>query len=173
MTDTPAAPAPQEAPKDENAKLCKMLYGIFAFSMVLQFIDVLTIILGTAAITAGIILAYMERKKATGTLYENHLHWLIRTFWIGGAVYMPITTVLGSTALIFLLDRSPIQEAMSTGDTDLQTAIHAMLLKNHDLMYHTMLAFTLPFAVWWMWRCWYGYKRFKAGKTVPNVMSWF
>ncbi|HYD17377.1 MAG TPA: hypothetical protein VEF76_02730, partial [Patescibacteria group bacterium] len=68
----------------EHKKLCLMLYGVFALSLILQFINLATILLGSAAILAGVILAYVERKKAQGTIYGNHLQYLIRTFWIGG-----------------------------------------------------------------------------------------
>ncbi|MGU3496941.1 DUF4870 family protein [Xanthobacteraceae bacterium A53D] len=31
----------------------------------------------------GLIVAYMKRGDAAGTIYESHFTWLIRTFWIG------------------------------------------------------------------------------------------
>ncbi|GGF45840.1 hypothetical protein GCM10007301_01660 [Azorhizobium oxalatiphilum] len=31
----------------------------------------------------GLIVAYVKRGDAAGTIYESHFTWLIRTFWIG------------------------------------------------------------------------------------------
>lgn len=159
-------------PEGESEKLCLMLYGIFAIGLVMQFINLTTIVLGSAAVLAGIILAYAERKKARGTLYENHLQWLIRTFWIGGAVYLPVMTLAGIFTLLMTMDRSALTAAFSTGEGTIEGAVQEMMRQNSDLIYYTMLAYTGPFGLWWLWRCWYGFKRLKEKKPIPNAKSW-
>lgn len=171
MTEQQATTATAD-PAVERTKLCLMLYGIFAGSLVLQFINLWTIVLGSAAVIAGIIICYTERKKAYGTLTGNHLQWLIRTFWIGGAVYLPIFTVISTLAMFFFIDWTPMKDALATGEGDIQTAIQALLMHNQKVIYLVTLVATSPFSIWWLWRCWYGYKRLKAGKPIPNVTSW-
>jgi uncharacterized membrane protein len=34
----------------------------------------------------GVVIATMKRADAAGTIYESHLHYAIRTFWIGLAL---------------------------------------------------------------------------------------
>ncbi|MDE1150924.1 MAG: hypothetical protein PW788_00160 [Micavibrio sp.] len=161
----------------ELPKLCTLLYGIFLASIVLQFLNIYCIVLGSVAVTAGVILAYLERRKATGTVYANHLHWLIRTFWIGGSIYLPIVTVLGSIVVLFVTDSTGIQQEVANPAPDLTSQVlvqHFVAYKdNASIMQHVMFAFLLPFAIWWVWRCGYGYKRLSEGKPIPNVMSWF
>ncbi len=170
-TNTPET-ATLSAQEAEQLKLCRMLYGIFAASMVLQFINLTTILLGTAALTAGIILAYLERKKAKGTLYANHLQWLIRTFWIGGAVYAPILSVLVTGVLVWKMNMAAMAEAFSTGEGTMEKAIQDVMAANHTLIVTTSLLCFAPFVIWWFWRCYYGWKRLALGKGIPNVMSW-
>lgn len=159
-------------PETESEKLCFLLYGIFAIGLIMQFINLITIVLGSAAVLAGIILTYIERGKTRGTIYENHLQWLIRTFWIGGAVYLPVLTVAGIMTLLMTMDRSALTSAFSTGEGTVEGAVQEMMRQNSDLIYYTMLGYTAPFGIWWLWRCWYGYKRLKDKKTIPNVESW-
>lgn len=156
----------------EKHKLCLMLYIIFAASLLLQFINLWTIVLGSAAVLAGIIIAYTERKKAFGTVYGNHLQWIIRTFWIGGAVYLPILTIVGTIVMFFYIDYDPMREALATGEGTMRQAVDALMAKNRWVITITMAACTAPFSLWWLYRCWYGYRRLKAGKPVPNAESW-
>lgn len=170
MTDPNVTPA--TAASDEQLKLCQLLYGIFVGSMVLQFINITTILLGTAALTAGIILAYMERKKAKDPLYANHLQWLIRTFWIGGAVYAPILSLALTAILVVKMDMAAMAEAFSTGEGTMDIAIQKVMEANKPLIVTASLIVFAPFTIWWFWRCWYGWKRLKLSKTIPNVRSW-
>ncbi|MEJ0040969.1 MAG: hypothetical protein WDM81_01490 [Rhizomicrobium sp.] len=50
-------------------------YGLFLFALVN----------GITAI-AGVVLAYIKRDEARGTIWESHLRNLIRVFWIGVAL---------------------------------------------------------------------------------------
>lgn len=159
-------------PETEIEKLCFMLYGIFAAGLVMQFINLTTIVLGSAAVLAGIILAYIERRKTRGTVYENHLQWLIRTFWIGGGIYLPVLTLAGIITLMLTIDRSALTSAFSTGEGTVEGAVQEMMRQNSSLIYITMLGYTAPFGIWWLWRCWYGYKRLKDKKPIPNAQSW-
>jgi uncharacterized membrane protein len=34
----------------------------------------------------GVVIAYLKRSDAAGTIYESHLTYAIRTFWIGLAL---------------------------------------------------------------------------------------
>lgn len=186
-----AKSAPQLDPAAERLKLCEMLYGvyfaaifmhmasmlmlygIYAAPAFVQIILALLIVLSLSAVTAGIILAHMEVRKAALTLAGNHLHWLIRTFWIGAGVYLPVLTILSATTLLFVMNWEVLAESYSTGEKPaLQQAIENLAQQNNTVMVTTMLLYTLPFAAWWVWRCWYGYRRLKDGKQIPNPESW-
>lgn len=171
---TEQAPDLTAAPQNDFPRLCKMLYIVFAVSLVLQFFNAYTIVLGSVAVIAGVIVSYLERKKAAGTVYANHLTWLIRTFWIGGSVYLPVVTVLGSLAILFITDHSSIDQALSNPDagTTAESIAHQFVAANALRMEITMFLFTAPFGAWWLWRCWYGYKRLTRNMAIPNVMRW-
>jgi uncharacterized membrane protein len=63
-----AAPPPQELAARRAALLS---YILFALGL---FIGLTSLI--------GLIVAYVKRPDARGTIYASHLTWLIRTFWI-------------------------------------------------------------------------------------------
>ncbi len=52
-----------------------LVHGLYAASFVTGFTGV-----------AGVVLAYVKRGEAAGTIYESHLTYAIRTFWIGLAM---------------------------------------------------------------------------------------
>ncbi len=57
-------------------KLTHLIYGLFALGLVSAgFFGVATI--------AAIVLAYLKRSDAAGTLYATHIDWVINTFWWG------------------------------------------------------------------------------------------
>ncbi|HYD17577.1 MAG TPA: hypothetical protein VEF76_03765, partial [Patescibacteria group bacterium] len=70
------------------------------------------------------------------------------------------------------MDMTPLQEANSTGEATVEAATQALLAANRALIVKVMIAVTAPFAVWWFWRCGYGYKRLSENKKIPNPMSW-
>jgi len=51
-----------------------MVYGLFALGVLSAGM------LGIASL-AGVVLAYVKRADATGTIYAAHLDWVLSTFW--------------------------------------------------------------------------------------------
>ena len=63
----------QNTPQDDNNRNYMMIiYGLYALSLVTA---------GCAALI-GVILAYVQRDDMRGTIYENHITYLIKTFWV-------------------------------------------------------------------------------------------
>lgn len=57
--------------------LTHIAYGLFALGMVTA-----PVFYGIAVL-AAVVLAYIKRPDAAGTLYASHLDWLLSTFWWG------------------------------------------------------------------------------------------
>jgi uncharacterized membrane protein len=57
-------------PADANRNITHVIYALYAASL----------ISGVTFIVA-IILNYVKRDDVTGTIYESHFRWQIRTFW--------------------------------------------------------------------------------------------
>ena len=87
MSDTPTQPlAPYTAPAPDYRTLAYVVHGLYAASFVTGFTTII-----------GVVIAYMKRAEAAGTIYESHFTYAIRTFWIGLAMS------LVGFALCFLL----------------------------------------------------------------------
>lgn len=52
---------------------------------------------GLSAIVA-VVLAYLKRREASGTIYQSHMSWIIVTFWIGLLI-----TVIGIATSVFFV----------------------------------------------------------------------
>lgn len=57
-------------------QLTHLIYGLFALGLLS------TGFLGVATL-AGVVLAYVKRSDAVGTVYAVHFDWLLKTFWWG------------------------------------------------------------------------------------------
>lgn len=87
-------------------KLTHLIYGLFALGLISAgFFGVATI--------AAIILAYLKRADAAGTVYASHFDWVIRTFWWGllwfalsaVATFVFIGWLTGLIALVWVVYR--------------------------------------------------------------------
>lgn len=57
-------------------KIAHICYALFSLAMISAGL------FGAAAL-AAVILAYVKRSDASGTIYASHLDWVIKTFWWG------------------------------------------------------------------------------------------
>jgi len=87
-------------------KLTHLIYGLFALGLVSAgFFGVATI--------AAIVLAYLKRSDAAGTIYAPHFDWVIATFWWGMlwfalsaiATFIFIGWLTGLIALVWVVYR--------------------------------------------------------------------
>ena len=71
-----------------------IVHGLYALGM----------LTGITALV-GVILAYVKRADARGTVYESHITYAIRTFWIGVSLLFTgiiLTVVLVGTVILAL-----------------------------------------------------------------------
>lgn len=101
----------QVTPPEEQAaltlrQLTHLIYGLFAISLLSGGL------FGLASV-AAVVLAYLKRGDAAGTVYASHFDWVIRTFWWGllWVVLSALATVVflgwitGLVALVWILYR--------------------------------------------------------------------
>ena len=63
-------------------RTAEQLARLKTLTMVVYALQVLSVFVGITAIV-GVIINYVKREDAAGTLYESHFDWQIRTFWWG------------------------------------------------------------------------------------------
>lgn len=70
-------PDTSERPLDRRSgplrTICLITYGCFGLGLLGVVITIIV----------GVVICYLKRGEAAGTIYESHFTWLIRTFWIG------------------------------------------------------------------------------------------
>jgi len=64
------------------ARTPEQLAGLKNVTMTVYALQALSFIWGLPAIV-GLVINYVKRDDARGTLYESHFDWQIRTFWWG------------------------------------------------------------------------------------------
>jgi uncharacterized membrane protein len=151
--------------------LCMALYAVFGLSCVMQF-SITAILAATAAMTVALVLASIYRRKTKGTFYETHFQWLVRTFWIGGAVYMPFITVAAAIIMYSEMDQSAMIEAMQNGETDHMALAEILIKANQGVFSMLYLSLFLPFTGWWIYRCVAGVRRLMRKEAMPDPLRW-
>ena len=56
--------------------------GLRQITLVVYILQALSFFMGITAIV-GVVINYVKKEDAAGTLYESHFDWQIRTFWWG------------------------------------------------------------------------------------------
>ena len=98
-------------PPDDNKglslrQLTHLIYGLFAIGLISAgFFGIATL--------AAVVLAYLKRADAAGTIYASHFDWLIKTFWWGAlwlvlsglATFIFIGWLTGLVALVWVVYR--------------------------------------------------------------------
>jgi len=152
--------------------ICKILYAAYIASMLMQF-SLFTIIPGTLIGIVALLAAYGCRKRFSGTAFESHCRWLIRTFWIGGTVWLPVMTVIAAGVIFCMIDLTPIKQAMERGDMLSEIQIAQVIMENNaGLFQWTIWSLTGFFGAWWFLRCGIGLKHLLRGEEIPDVMRW-
>jgi uncharacterized membrane protein len=87
------------------SKSAEELAGLKNITMVVYLLQALSFLWGITAIV-GVIVNYVKRDDARGTVYESHFDWQIRTFWWGllwGVVGMLLILALGLGFLVLFV----------------------------------------------------------------------
>jgi uncharacterized membrane protein len=63
-------------------KTAEQLASLKTLTFSVYVLQVLSVFVGITAIV-GVIINYIKRDEAAGTIYESHFDWQIRTFWWG------------------------------------------------------------------------------------------
>jgi uncharacterized membrane protein len=58
------------------------LAGLKQITLVVYILQALSFFFGVTAIV-GVVINYIKKDEAAGTVYESHFDWQIRTFWWG------------------------------------------------------------------------------------------
>ncbi len=156
----------------EMTAITYAIYGILALGMVAQF-TLYTFLPGSVAVICAVVYAYIKRKELKDTFFESHYRWMTRTFWIGGAVYLPVATILLSVYQLFAMDMTPLFAAMREGDHDVQSLMGMLYENNSRMIFRSSVAVLGIFAIWWWWRCLRGVWQLRKGQPLPDVMRWF
>jgi len=164
-----------QEPQEENFKKlkqhCIIIYISYALSGLLQF--------SAASLTIGTIILFIayrlnvNKKKqllAKDTIFESHLRWAKRTFWIGTGVYFPIATII---ATIIVFNFTDITSSASNRDTvNIMLNIQNYMVANLTKVTALTMIPMMPVIIWWLWRCWIGYKLLQSKEAIKDVTRW-
>ena len=81
------------------------LTGLKNVTMMVYLLQALSFLWGVTAIV-GVVVNYVKRDDARGTVYESHFDWQIRTFWWGllwGVVGVLLVIVFGLGFLVMFV----------------------------------------------------------------------
>ncbi|MES2958055.1 MAG: hypothetical protein V4792_07695 [Pseudomonadota bacterium] len=88
-----------------TVKSAEELASLKQVTMVVYALQALGFLTGGVTAIIAIVVNYVKREDAAGTLYQSHFDWQIRTFWWGllwGAVGMLLVVVVVGFAVLFV-----------------------------------------------------------------------
>ena len=88
-----------------SAKSSEELASLKQVTMVVYALQALGFLTGGVTAVIAIVVNYVKRDDAAGTLYQSHFDWQIRTFWWGvlwGVVGMLLIIVVVGFAVLFV-----------------------------------------------------------------------
>ena len=157
----------------KNRQLCMGLYVFYAVSALLQFGTTELALLGALIMTIIVMIAQSKRKTAGGTPFESHFRWIIRTFWIGTGAFLPLVFLLALGGILIFTDWAALSRALSSGEPQaLLEAVNDYMKNNEMKLLLITFGSMLPLAVWWVNRCWIGFKRARGLVPIENPKTW-
>lgn len=87
---------------DVNGKTDEQLQNLRQLTLIIYCLYAASWLLGGVPAIVAIVINYIKREDAAGTLYESHFTWQIRTFWwsLVWAVVGGITLMVGVGFLV-------------------------------------------------------------------------
>jgi uncharacterized membrane protein len=157
-----------------DKKFLTLCYGIYTAGMLMQGGPFIVVAAASIAILITVVLLHKRRKKISGDVENSHATWLIRTFWIGGSLWLPLLTVIGAVYFALNMDMSKITAASDSGILLTEAEVmHIIMNDNRPLLEKIFYAVTIIFGLWWLWRCWTGFSALKKDQPVTNPGRYF
>ena len=156
----------------EARQIALVVYGVMIAGMLLQ-LSIYTMLPASAALICAIVYAYVQRAELSGTFIANHYQWMTRTFWIGGAVYLPIITVISVPVIFILMDMQPVYMEMHEKDEkNIAVLLDILGRANEALFKKSILVIGGGFSLWWCSRMARGIYYLRRNQPVPDVTRW-
>ena len=162
---------------DSNKQLkeyCTALYILYPISIVCQFFQT-TLFFGLflLLIVYGFNVSQKRRASVKDTVFENHLIWLLRTFYISTGVYFPIAMVIATYLVTKYTDILSIGSSVDASDSEaLMSSIQNFMSGEMSKMFIISIATFAPVVLWCFRRYWVGFRLLRQEKPVKNVTSW-
>ncbi len=87
-----------------SGKTSEELASLKQITMVIYALQALGFLTGGVTAIIAIVINYVKRDDAAGTLYQSHFEWQMRTFWWGllwGVIGMLLVVVVVGFAVLF------------------------------------------------------------------------
>ena len=87
-----------------SGKTSEELASLKQVTMVIYALQALGFLTGGVTAIIAIVINYVKREDAAGTLYQSHFEWQMRTFWWGllwGTIGMLLVVVVVGFAVLF------------------------------------------------------------------------
>ena len=87
-----------------SGKTSEELASLKQVTMVIYALQALGFLTGGVTAIIAIVINYVKREDAAGTLYQSHFEWQMRTFWWGllwGVIGMLLVVVVVGFAVLF------------------------------------------------------------------------
>jgi|GEM_PF-3793502 len=162
---------------DTSKKLkdyCTVLYILYPISIVCQFFES-TLLFGVFLFLFSYTLNVAQKKRPSvkDTVFENHLRWLLRTFYISTGVLFPISMIAATYLVTKFTNIMSLGNMVDVTDTaNLMSSIQNFMSGEMSKMAIISIATFAPVVLWCFIRYFSGYMQLRQDKPVENVTRW-
>ena len=157
----------------------KIFYAAFTGASILMFTPIPPVpMVATLAMLVIVLACYLSAKFGNETPFSAHYRWLIRTFWIGLWLFLPLATILAMGLILKYGDKSAFDAVEQASDATMipdDMGFKQFMDDNGTFGLITMLIAWGGFGAWWFTRLWRGFKGLQSGPSFQfkNVKSWW
>lgn len=170
--------------KNKEQKTVSGVYAAVTAVFILTFVPMISaaVIALVAFLAVFFALYFVKGRAEADSLCENHMVYLIRTFWIAGLVGA-VSITLASFYLLPNMDQTLLQPCLqgivNSGATDgaamqrlLQPCVDEFVSANKGVLLTGAIIGALPLTAYFAWRLFKGLTRALKGYRMPNPKSW-
>ncbi len=165
--------------KTKESKNINQMYLLLTLGMVSFWLPyTIAMIISASFFIGATLVCYSRYKYTVNTHYQSHYRWMIRTFWIGTGVFLPLAISLMTFIVVQFGEMSAFKHIIyMTSDINaladsIESSVYVFISDNSILLFLTLLVTCLPAMLWWYARLWRGHHLLIQGRSIDNVKTW-
>ena len=170
--------APPEERHAEQRIFSMIIYILAAVGAVAQYAETLAMnVAGFVILALTGFMLKAQRLTAQGTVYASHVIWVQRTMSIATNFLLPVSIAVILYLVYKETDIRAVKSSFEAGESrnlaEKISLVRSYIARNEAKIDPIVTWSITPPILWWVNRCWYGYRRAKKSEPIDFPDSLF